>query len=72
MTATGSPPAALTTAMAPPPSGVKTIRPDGLQLPPRPRAEVQIRSGKPPATSTFMSAPSTKNATQRLSGDQNG
>ena len=72
MTATGSPPSARTREIAPPPIGTRTIQPEELQLPPRPHGAAQIRSGSPPATSTFFNAPETKKATQRLSGDQNG
>ena len=48
------------------------MTPSRFQAPGRPLSASQIASGGPPATSTFWSLWSAKNARKRLSGDQNG
>src|SRR3989442_14547336 len=53
-------------------NGAKRITPSGDQLPPLPPgASAMVCAGPPPA-SIFLSLPPAKNATKRLSGDQNG
>src|SRR2546428_9089174 len=72
VTPLGVPPAADICCSAPALSGAKTITPSRFQAPPRAKGASQSVSAGPPAASIFLSFPSAKNPTKRLSGDQNG
>ena len=53
-------------------SGPNTIVPVGLHAPPFPSGALQMTTGTPPATATFISLPREKYPSDMPSGDQNG
>src|SRR5687768_7170407 len=53
-------------------SGLKTMMPDSLQVPPRPSGALATTTGAPSANATFINFPRAKNPTDFPSGDQNG
>ena len=73
-TVTGSPrtPPLETRAIPACVSGANRITPLAPHVPPRASAAEAIVIGAPPSRSSFLSLPSAKNASSRLSGDQKG
>src|SRR5271169_5861634 len=68
----GVPPDADTFSSAEKGAGLKTMIPSRLHAPPPPPDASHNVKGGPPDASIFLSFPSAKNPTKRLSGDQNG